>query len=148
MTMSEKKSNNKNEACFSDFEKTAMKERAKELKQAKDKEAAEQAVLDKIAELSTEDQIIAMPLHKMVKKEFPELGIKTWYGMPAYTKEGKVLVFFQGSTKFDSRYCTLGFSDLAKLDSGSLWPSSYAITAWNSETEEEVRHLIKRAIGD
>ena len=132
---------------FSDFEKGAMKERAKELKQAKNKEANEQAVLEKIEELIPEDRLIASSLAAMVKESFPALACRTWYGMPAWTKDDKVLFFFQGSEKFGSRYCTLGFSDLAKLDDGSLWPTSYAIIEWNAELEKEVVSLIAKAIG-
>ena len=132
---------------FSDIEKSAMKERAKELKQAKNKEANEQAVLEKIEDLIPEDRLIARSLFEMVKNSFSALGCRTWYGMPAWTKDDKVLFFFQGSEKFGSRYCTLGFSDLAKLDDGSLWPTSYAITEWNEALAQEVKSLIAKAIG-
>ena len=124
-----------------------MKERAKELKQAKNKEANEQAVLEKIEELIPEDRMIVSSIAAMVKQSFPVLGCRTWYGMPAWTKDDKVLFFFQGSEKFGSRFCTLGFSDLAKLDDGALWPTSYAIREWNEELAQEVRDLIARAIG-
>jgi len=142
-----KKINSEKDNGFSDFEKGAMKERAKELKQAKNKEANEQAVLEKIGELIPEDRIIVSSIYAMVKDSFPALGCRTWYGMPAWTKDDKVLFFFQGSEKFGSRYCTLGFSDLAKLDDGALWPTSYAIREWSEELAQEVRDLIARAIG-
>ena len=141
------KKNSEKDNSFSDFEKGAMKERAKELKQAKNKEANEQAVLEKIGELIPEDRIIVSSIYAMVKDSFPALGCRTWYGMPAWTKDDKVLFFFQGSEKFGSRYCTLGFSDLAKLDDGALWPTSYAIREWSEELAQEVRDLIARAIG-
>ena len=142
-----KKIDSEKDNSFSDFEKGAMKERAKELKQVKNKEANEQAVLDKIEELIPEDRIIVSAIFSLVKDSFPALGCRTWYGMPAWTKDEKVLFFFQGSEKFGSRYCTLGFSDLAKLDDGSLWPTSYAITEWNEGLEKEVKSLIAKAIG-
>ncbi len=141
------KENSGKEKSFSDLEKSAMKERAKELKQAKNKEANEQAVLDKIEELIPEDREIVSAIFAMVKQSFPALGCRTWYGMPAWTKDDKVLFFFQGSEKFGSRYCTLGFSDLAKLDDGALWPTSYAITEWNEALAQEVKSLIAKAIG-
>ena len=142
-----KKINSEKDNGFSDFEKGAMKERAKELKQAKNKEANEHAVLDKIEELISEDREIVRAIFAMVKQSFPALGCRTWYGMPAWTKDDKVLFFFQGSEKFGSRYCTLGFSDLAKLDDGALWPTSYAITEWNEALAQEVKSLIAKAIG-
>lgn len=142
-----KKIDSEKDNSFSDFEKGAMKERAKELKQAKNKEANEQAVFEKIQELIPGDRIIASSIVAMVKDSFPALGCRTWYGMPAWTKDEKVLFFFQGSEKFGSRYCTLGFSDLAKLDDGALWPTSYAIREWNEELEKDVKSLIAKAIG-
>jgi len=142
-----KKLNSEDKNGFSDFEKAAMKERAKELKEAKNKAANEQAVLEKIEELIPEDREIVSAIFAMVKENFPSLGCRTWYGMPAWTKDDKVLFFFQGSEKFGSRYCTLGFSDLAKLDNGSLWPTSYAITEWDEELKQGVKSLIAKAIG-
>lgn len=142
-----KKINSEKDNGFSDFEKGAMKGRAKELKQAKNKEANEQAVLEKIEELISEDRKIVSAIYGLVKHNFPGLGCRTWYGMPAWTKDDKVLFFFQGSEKFGSRYCTLGFSDLAKLDDGGFWPTSYAITEWNEGLEKEVKSLIAKAIG-
>jgi len=132
---------------FSKIEKEAMKQRAKELKAKKNAAAAEQEVLEKISEMSEANQKIATQLHKLVKDQFPELASRTWYGMPAYAKDGKVLCFFQGGDKFGSRYNTLGFSDLAQLDEGAMWPSSYALTEWNAEVEAEITNLIKKAIG-
>lgn len=131
---------------FSEIEKAAMKQRAKELKAKKNAAAAEQEALDKISEMSETNRQIATQLHKLVQHKFPELASKTWYGMPAYTKDGKVLCFFQSGDKFGSRYSTLGFSDLAQLDDGAMWPSSYALTQWNSEVEAEIAGLIKKAI--
>lgn len=142
-----KKINSEKDNGFSDFEKGAMKERAKELKLAKNKEANEQAVLEKIEELIPEDRIIVSAIFALVKESFPALGCRTWYGMPAWTKDDKVFFFFQGSEKFGSRYCTLGFSDLAKLDNGAFWPTSYAITEWNEGLAQEVESLIAKAMG-
>ncbi|HHX07905.1 MAG TPA: DUF1801 domain-containing protein [Chloroflexi bacterium] len=132
---------------FSKIEKEAMKQRAKELKAKQNAAASEQEVLEKINEMSDANRQIATQLHKLVKDHFPELTCRTWYGMPAYAKGGKVLCFFQNGDKFGSRYNTLGFSDLAQLDEGSIWPSSYALTEWNAEVEAEITRLIKKAIG-
>jgi len=134
---------------FSDAEKAAMKERAKELKRektSKSKTDGEQAVLEKINEMETDDKKIASNLHKLIKQNFPQLGFKTWYGFPAYTKNGKVITFFQASKRFDERYSTLGFSGDAKLDQGVFWPTSYALLEWNYEVEDEIKRLIKKAV--
>lgn len=131
---------------FSKQEKEAMKERAKELKRAKSKADDEQAVLAKIEEMNDADQAIAQSLHVLVKKEFSQLGCKTWYGMPAYTKEGKVVLFFQAGGRFDSRYSTLGFSDSALLDEGDFWPTSFALVKWTKTVENKVAALIRKAV--
>ncbi len=134
---------------FSDAEKAAMKERSKELKRektSKGKTDGEQAVLEKINEMETGDKIIATRLHELIKQNFPQLGFKTWYGFPAYTKEGKVITFFQASKRFDERYSTLGFSSDAKLDEGIFWPTSYALLAWNEEVAVEIKKLLKKAL--
>ena len=135
---------------WSDAEKAAMKERAKELKEekaTKSRSADEQVVLGKIAEMAEPDRKIAEKIHQIVKEEFPSLYPKTWYGMPAFQLDGKVLVFFQSAQRFGTRYNTLGFSDSAKLDEGSFWPSSYALVELTSEVEDRIRELIRKAIG-
>ena len=150
--MSEKiQQNNKAIASdWSDDEKAAMKERAKELKAEKanrSKANDEQSVMDKIAEMPESEKFIAQRLHQMIKEEFSELYAKTWYGMPAFQLDGKTLVFFQSSHRFGSRYSTLGFSDTAKLDDGALWSTSFALVEMNSMVESKVRDLIRKAIG-
>ncbi len=150
--MSEKKNNNLNQSAsaFSDAEKAAMKERARELKAEKaspSKESDEQAVIDKINEMPDEEKEIASWLHKMIKDEFPDLYPKTWYGMPAYQSDGKTLLFFQSAHRFGSRYSTLGFSDNAKLDDGLFWATSFAIIKVDAKVEAQIRDLIREAIG-
>lgn len=138
------------DAGWSDAEKAAMKERAKELKEekaTKSRCADEQVVLGKIAEMAEHDRKIAEKIYQIVKEEFPSLYPKTWYGMPAFQLDGKVLVFFQSAQRFGTRYNTLGFSDSAKLDEGSFWPSSYALVELTAEVEDRIRELIRKAIG-
>lgn len=137
---------------FTPEERAAMRERAKELATARrgargQKADGEQDVLAKIAEMEEVDRALAEGLHAVVKAHAPELSPRTWYGMPAYARDGKVVVFFQAAVKFGSRYATLGFSDQARLDDGDLWPSAYALTAWNDEVERRVVELVKRAVG-
>lgn len=134
---------------FSEAEKAAMKERSKEIKRektSKKKTDGEQAVLEKINEMEAGDQKIAIGLHELIKQNFPQLGFKTWYGFPAYTRDGKVITFFQASKRFDERYSTLGFSSEAKLDEGVFWPTSYALLEWNDQVEDEIKRLIKKAL--
>ncbi len=149
--MSENKSKKGTPAAsdWSDEEKAATKERAKELRDEKSnrsKASDEQAVMDKIDEMPEAERLIALRLHKMIKQEFPDLFAKTWYGMPAYQLGGKTLVFFQSAHKFGSRYSTLGFSDTAKLDDGTFLPTSFALVELNSEVEAQIRDLIRKAI--
>jgi len=133
---------------FTAEERAAMKERTRELKKAKSatKADGEQDVLDKIAEMPDEDRELAEQVHSLVKATAPDLAPRTWYGMPAYAQDGKVVCFFQGAHKFKARYATLGFSDKAGLDDGDLWPTSYALTRWSSEVEATVRELVRRAV--
>jgi len=134
---------------FSEAEKAAMKERSKELKRekaSKGKTDGEQAILEKIDQMEANDKKIASGLHELIKQNFPQLGFKTWYGFPAYTRDGKVITFFQASKRFDERYSTLGFSSEAKLDEGVFWPTSYALLEWNDEVEDEIKRLIKKAL--
>jgi len=108
---------------FTDDERAAMKERAQELKAQAQRADGERAVLAKIAEMQGQDRAMAKRLHEIIKASAPELSPKTWYGMPAYAKEGKGVCFFQSAKKFNSRYATLGFSDRANLDEGAMWPT-------------------------
>lgn len=136
---------------FSAEERAAMKERAAELR-AEGKKGAKkadglQAVLDRIAEMAPEDRALAERVHMTVTANAPELLPKTWYGMPAYANaDGKVVVFFQDSGKFNYRYSTLGFQDAANLDDGDLWPVSYALRQWSPVVERKVVELVKAAI--
>ena len=133
---------------FSDDEKAAMKERAKELKAeaARGKDAdAENEVLEKIAEMPEPDRVMAERIHAVVKATAPELKAKLWYGMPAYAKDGKLVCFFKAAAKFQSRYATLGFEDAANVDEGSMWPTSYALTKLTAADEKKIAALIKKA---
>ena len=138
-------------AGFSAEERAAMKERAAELR-AEGKKGAKradglQAVLDGIAQMAPEDRALAERVHVTVTATAPELSPKTWYGMPAYANaDGKVVVFFQDSGKFNYRYSTLGFQDAAKLDDGDVWPVSYALLKWSPVVEKKVVELVKAAI--
>jgi uncharacterized protein YdhG (YjbR/CyaY superfamily) len=137
---------NKMSQGFSDFEKDAMKERAQELKAAASKADGEKAVLEKIAEMSEPDRSMAKRLHAVIKDAAPGLSPKTWYGMPAYAKDDKVVCFFQSAQKFKTRYSTFGFSDVAKLDEGNLWPVGYALKELTPVDEEKIIALVKKAI--
>jgi len=136
---------------FSAQERAAMKERAAELR-AEGKKGAKQAdglqaVLDRIAEMAPDDRALAERVHVTVTANAPELSPKTWYGMPAYANaDGKVVLFFQDSGKFNYRYSTLGFQDAANLDDGDLWPVSYALLKWSPEVEKKVTELVKAAV--
>jgi uncharacterized protein YdhG (YjbR/CyaY superfamily) len=136
---------------FTDEERAAMRERAKELKAEeranKNRAAGESAVLAKIAEMPEPDRAMAERVHEIVKASAPDLSPKTWYGMPAYAKDGKVVCFFQSAQKFDARYATLGFSDVANLDEGSMWPTSFALKELGAAEEAKIGALVKRAVG-
>lgn len=144
-------SKNKSSGGFSAEEKAAMKERANELKAEaranKNRADGESDLLAKINEMAEPDRLIAMKLHQLMKANAPMLWPKTWYGMPAYAKDGKVVCFFQSGQKFDTRYCTLGFNDAAKLDDCSMWPTSFAITEMNADVEARILDLVKKAVG-
>lgn len=136
--------------AFSEEEKAAMKEAAAEAKRAKagkGKEADRQACLDKIAAMAPADRELAETVHRIVTSVAPNLEVKTWYGMPAYAKDGKAVVFFQEAGKFKSRYATLGFQDAAALDDGAFWPTSYAVTAIDADVEAAIADLVRRAVG-
>jgi len=148
--MNKGKSTNKKAAKkpkgFSAEERAAMKERAQELKAAGDKAAGESALLAKIAEMKEPDRSMAKRLHAIITASAPALSPKTWYGMPAYAKDGKVVCFFQSAQKFKSRYATLGFSDTANLDDGAMWPTSFALKALTAAGEAQIAALVKKAV--
>lgn len=135
---------------FTDIEKAAMKERAKELKAEKrankKREAGEQAVLEKIAELSEPERSMAAKVHAIITTAAPDLWPKTWYGMPAYARDGNVVCFYQSAEKFETRYATLGFSDVANLDDGEMWPVSFALNELTAGVEEKIASLVERAV--
>ncbi len=126
-------------------ERSAMKELVKERKAQARGEDAERAVLDKIAEMPEPDRAMAERLHAIVKTSAPSLSPKTWYGMPAYAKDGKVICFFQSAAKFKARYATFGFSDTANLDDGNMWPTSFALKELTSAEEKKIARLVKKA---
>ncbi len=131
---------------FTDEERAAMKERARELKSGADGEAA---LLAKVEEMSGNDRAMALRLHALIKTSAPALVPKTWYGMPAYARDnGKVVCFFQSAQKFKARYATLGFSDSACLDDGAMWPCAFALKEMNAEEEARIVALVSRALGE
>ncbi|MEO8207943.1 MAG: DUF1801 domain-containing protein [Chloroflexota bacterium] len=134
---------------FTDDERAAMRERAKELKAEeradKDRAAGEADVLAKIAEMPEPDRTMASRLHALIKSSAPALAPKTWYGMPAYARDGKVVCFFQSAQKFNTRYATLGFSDQANLDEGAMWPSAFALKELTATDEARIAALVKKA---
>ena len=137
---------------FTEAERAAMKERAEELRSsgrgARKKSDDAQALLAKIAEMPDDERILAERVHVIITAVAPDLSPKTWYGMPAYANaDGKVVVYFQAATKFESRYCTLGFNDTASLDDGTMWPTSYAITALTDADVRRIEELVARAVG-
>jgi hypothetical protein len=127
-----------------------MKNRAQELKAEaranKDKADGESAVLAKIAEMQEPDRAMAKRLHAIIKASAPALSPKTWYGMPAYAKDGKIVCFFQSAQKFKTRYATLGFSDEANLDEGAMWPTAFALTELTAADEARIGALVKKAV--
>jgi uncharacterized protein YdhG (YjbR/CyaY superfamily) len=135
------------EKGFSAEERSAMRERARELKAAARKTDGEADVLAKINELPEPDRSMAMRLHVLIKASAPELSPRTWYGMPAYAKDGKVVCFFQSAQKFKTRYATLGFSDKANLDEGDLWPTAFALKELTAASEARIGELVRRAVG-
>jgi len=137
---------------FSAEERAAMKERAKELKTASrrgsraKKADGESDVLAKLAEMSGSDRAMGERIHAIVKATAPELSPRTWYGMPAYAKDDKVVCFFKSGEKFKARYATLGFSDEAHLDAGAMWPTSFALKELSDAEEATIRALVKKAV--
>ena len=139
---------------FTEDERAAMKEHAKEMKASARRSGsktaqadAEADVLAKIAEMVDSDRVLAERLHAIVKDTAPELAARTYYGMPAYAKDGKNVVFFQPASKFKARYSTLGFNDPAALDDGEMWPTSYAVTTVTPAVEKKVAALVKKSVG-
>ena len=127
---------------FTTEERAAMKERARELKS----DGGEADVLAKIAEMPDADRAIAERLHALIRDTAPELAPRTWYGMPAYAKDGKVVCFFQNASKFKARYATLGFSDKANLDDGEMWPTSFALKELTADAEARIVALVEQAV--
>ena len=137
----------KTSKTFTDEERAAVKERAKELKAAAGEVVGESDVLAKIAEMPRPDRALAERLHAIIKASAPALSPRTWYGMPAYAKDGKVVCFFQSAQKFKTRYATLGFNDAASLDEGAMWPVAFALTELTAAEEARIGTLVKRAVG-
>ena len=135
---------------FTAEERAAMKERARELKAEaranKNKAEGERDVLAKIAEMPEPDRAMATRLHEIIRASAPALSPKTWYGMPAYAKDGKVVCFFQSAEKFNSRYATFGFNDEANLDEGAMWPTSFALKRLTAAEERKIAALVKKAV--
>ncbi len=140
----------KTSSGFTDEERAAMKERARELKAEaradKNKADGERDVLAKIAEMKGPDRAMAKRLHAIITASAPALLPKTWYGMPAYARDGKVVCFFQSAQKFNTRYATLGFSDAANLDKGAMWPTSFALKQLTAADEAKIGALVKKAV--
>ena len=131
---------------FTDEERAAMKDRVKEMKAAADKADGESEVLAKIAEMTESDRAMGKRLHAVIKASAPAISPKTWYGMPAYAKDGKIVCFFQPAQKFKTRYATLGFNDPAHLDEGTMWPVAFALTKLTAADEARVGALVKKAV--
>jgi uncharacterized protein YdhG (YjbR/CyaY superfamily) len=135
---------------FTDEERSAMKDRAKELKATTRRSAKnadeEDVLLAKIAEMAEPDRVMAERLHAVIKASAPTLTSKTWYGMPAYALDGKIVCFFQPALKFKTRYATLGFNDAANLDDGSMWPTAFALTELTADDEARIGALVQKAV--
>jgi uncharacterized protein YdhG (YjbR/CyaY superfamily) len=131
---------------FTAEEKAAMKERSRELKAAARGADGESDVLAKIGEMTGSDRAMAERVHAIVKAVAPQLTSRTWYGMPAYAKDDKVIFFFKSAQKFKSRYATLGFSDKANLDDGAMWPTDFALKEWTADVEARISMLVERAV--
>jgi uncharacterized protein YdhG (YjbR/CyaY superfamily) len=141
---------NKATKGFTAEERAAMKERAQEVKAEaranRDRAAGESDVLAKIAEMTGPDRTMAERIHAVIKASAPDLSPRTWYGMPAYARDGKVVCFFQSAEKFKSRYATFGFSDEANLDEGAMWPNAFALTELTAADEARIGALVKKAV--
>ena len=147
--MKDTQSSTKSTPVFSDEERAAMKERAKEQKAAKRKgtEDGESELLAKLAEMPAADRVMGERIHAIVRASAPALTSRLWYGQPAYARDGKVVCFFQPAQKFKTRYSTFGFSDEARLDDGTMWPTSYALTELTEADAKRLGELVKRAAG-
>ena len=147
--MSPKKETKKSDG-FTAEEKAAMKERAKELKAEaranQKREEGEKDLLEKVAEMPESDRAMAERIHELITENAPDLWPKTWYGMPAYARDGKVVCFFQAASKFNARYATFGFNDTANLDEGAIWPTSFALKELTAEGEKKIVALVKKAV--
>jgi len=148
--MAKKESNKENSKGFTDEEKAAMKARAQELKaearENKNRADGERDALAKIAEMPEPDRGMANRLHELIKNNAPALSPKTWYGMPAYAKDGKVLCYFQSAQRFKTRYMTFGFNDVANLDDGNMWPVAFALKKLTDAEEARIGALVKKAV--
>jgi uncharacterized protein YdhG (YjbR/CyaY superfamily) len=135
---------------FTAEEKAAMKDRVRELKAARrgSKADGEADLLEKVAEMPEPDRAMAERIHALVKETAPSLAPRTWYGMPAYAKDGDVICFFQSASKFKARYATFGFNHKAQLDDGAMWPTSFALTELTADAEARIADLVRRAVGD
>lgn len=135
---------------FTDAERAAMKERAEELraeKGGKKKADGLKDLLKKIEEMPDDDRVLAERIHAIVTEVAPDLEAKTWYGQPAWAKDGKVVCFFQGAAKFETRYATFGFNDVEELESGSMWPTSFAVTAVGDAEAKKIKALVRKVAG-
>jgi uncharacterized protein YdhG (YjbR/CyaY superfamily) len=141
--MADKKTTRKG---FSADERAAMKERAKELKASANRAEGERDLLGKIAEMPPSDRAMAEKIHSIVTSTAPDLWPRTWYGMPAYTKDGKVICFFKSADKFKTRYATFGFEESAKIDVGTMWPTSFGLTKLTPADEKKIAALVKKAV--
>jgi len=144
MSPTTKKSSTKKQEGFTAEEKAAMRARAKELKAAAD---GESAVREALAGMAPKDRALGTRIHELVMESAPDLVPKTWYGMPAYARDGKVVCYFRDAGKFKERYAMLGFNDRATLDDGSMWPVAYALTELTAADEKKIRALVKKAVG-
>jgi hypothetical protein len=144
-----RKTNDEANTGFSDEERGAMRERVQEQKARRgaSKADGEHDVLEKIAAMSAPDRAMAERLHAIITASSPDLSPKTWYGMPAYAKDGKIVCFFQPAEKFKTRYATLGFNDSASLDDGAMWPTAFALKELTAAEEARIAALVKKAVG-
>lgn len=131
---------------FTNEERAAMKERAREARANKNRVEGESDVLAKIAEMPEPERAMARRIHEIITASAPSLSPRLWYGMPAYARDGTVVCFFQSAQKFKTRYATLGFSDKANLDEGAMWPTSFALTELTADDEARISALVKKAV--
>jgi uncharacterized protein YdhG (YjbR/CyaY superfamily) len=144
--MATKKATRKPPGGFTAEEREAMRERARELKAQRSKADGEADLLAKVAEMPAKDRAMAERIHAIIKAKAPELAPKSWYGMPAWAKDGKVVCFFQSGHRFKTRYATFGFSENANLDDGAMWPTSFALNELTAAAEKRIRALVEQAV--